>query len=620
MTADASARAQAETSPSTGGAGDFTGAKTKGKRSKLSQRKPNSAATSGDATLKGSSRGGLTINTHPSGLSQPTPVNNGGGMVGGYDTMGMHGMGGLGSDPALLQQGSPTLLSALKGSSLRGTYGQDYSQAFKEDDMSALLDFKNPSSRLSLNTLAVDNSDLGGEDELTEALWSSFPGGVDSLLQSRSTPYDRSYDMGGPSGQAGPSGNGVGDGGDMSGMYFFANNGQGGGGASYNSSSYIDAYGGGGGGRNNVHGQMHMMRGGNSGVGQGHGGMHHMQMPPMHPNGVMGFSNPQQNQLPNQMQYYDQSGQDAYVQMPYQQQMQGQSQMQGGMMVQPNYQFAQPQMVHVPSNGALQPQQGGDGNGKTPAKGKRASKSQKGGEKAKKKAKKGSEQQKQKADLMQQNMMHNQMVPNAQYGAPQQMQPMGNNQPGMYPLNSAQMNGGGMMILPPGSRMYSGTSSMSTNTNGNGTALGGGGNGLAPQYFMNQMNNGAPPGLLSAEEGGLDQLEGIVSKLDKSTMNNIKESLYRMARTARTRGGRGGDAASHGQHPPVDKAQSLVDRCVANLLYHRYTDSPMVQGNDSRKENNANGNGMGMQEAGMGSRKMSGGSMNVVIQGRHGSA
>ena len=80
---------------------------------------------------------------------------------------------------------------------------------------------------------------------------------------------------------------------------------------------------------------------------------------------------------------------------------------------------------------------------------------------------------------------------------------------------------------------------MSTNTNGNGTALGGGGNGLAPQYFMNQMNNGAPPGLLSAEEGGLDQLEGIVSKLDKSTMNNIKESLYRMARTARTRGGRG---------------------------------------------------------------------------------
>ena len=87
-------------------------------------------------------------------------------------------MGGLGSDPALLQQGSPTLLSALKGSSLRGTYGQDYSQAFKEDDMSALLDFKNPSSRLSLNTLAVDNSDLGGEDELTEALWSSFPGGV----------------------------------------------------------------------------------------------------------------------------------------------------------------------------------------------------------------------------------------------------------------------------------------------------------------------------------------------------------------------------------------------------------------------------------------------------------
>jgi len=63
----------------------------------------------------------------------------------------------------------------------------------------------------------------------------------------------------------------------------------------------------------------------------------------------------------------------------------------------------------------------------------------------------------------------------------------------------------------------------------------------------------------------------------------MKDSLHRLARSARTRGvagagaGRSGDSSgAHGQGvgEGADKAQSLVDRCVANLLYHRYTDSP----------------------------------------------
>jgi len=89
---------------------------------------------------------------------------------------------------------------------------------------------------------------------------------------------------------------------------------------------------------------------------------------------------------------------------------------------------------------------------------------------------------------------------------------------------------------------------------------------------------------LSAEEVGLSELEGIVAKLDLTTMRNIKESMHRLARSARVRGPRGvndggGGSAQQQQGgpghapPPADKSQSLVDRCVANLLYHRYTDN-----------------------------------------------
>ena len=49
-----------------------------------------------------------------------------------------------------MQHGSPTLLSALKSSSLRASaYGQDFTTSFKEDDMSLLGEFKNAASRFS---------------------------------------------------------------------------------------------------------------------------------------------------------------------------------------------------------------------------------------------------------------------------------------------------------------------------------------------------------------------------------------------------------------------------------------------------------------------------------------
>jgi len=78
----------------------------------------------------------------------------------------------------------------------------------------------------------------------------------------------------------------------------------------------------------------------------------------------------------------------------------------------------------------------------------------------------------------------------------------------------------------------------------------------------------------SAEEAGLAELEAIIAKLDPPTMNNIKESLYRLAQSARIRGGSSG---TKGPTAPVsDKTQSLVDRSVANLLYHRYTEAPTI--------------------------------------------
>ena len=72
------------------------------------------------------------------------------------------------------------------------------------------------------------------------------------------------------------------------------------------------------------------------------------------------------------------------------------------------------------------------------------------------------------------------------------------------------------------------------------------------------------------------------------------------------------------QPPVVDKAQNMVDRCVANLLYHRYADTPS-QGNGDMY-----GDG-GQQQTGsdsgtvVGPGKLGTSGMNV-IRGRHGSA
>ena len=89
-------------------------------------------------------------------------------------------MGDMGNesdvDGGLMQQGSPTLLSALKSSSLRASaYGQDFTTSFKEDDMSLLGEFKNAASRFSqLNPLGNSIDGLTTEGDMgSEALWSS---------------------------------------------------------------------------------------------------------------------------------------------------------------------------------------------------------------------------------------------------------------------------------------------------------------------------------------------------------------------------------------------------------------------------------------------------------------
>lgn len=159
--------------------------------------------------------------------------------------------------------------------------------------------------------------------------------------------------------------------------------------------------------------------------------------------------------------------------------------------------------------------------------------------------------------------------------------------------------------------MYSGSSSVSTAISGRDAGVhrnqhGAAGNQPAPKNnnngmmmfppygYANQPGPGAPAGVHDLahnplgepprnETGGLDELRAIIGKLDAATSHNIKESLFRLASSARIRGARGagpgvggGVANQHQtqQQRPGDKAQSMVDRCMANLLYHRYPDSP----------------------------------------------
>jgi hypothetical protein len=186
--------------------------------------------------------------------------------------------------------------------------------------------------------------------------------------------------------------------------------------------------------------------------------------------------------------------------------------------------------------------------------------------------------------------------------------------------------------------MYSGSSSVSTTISGNSAGMGRGNAGMMmPPYYMNQSGVGpndgqihvrgrSPTNDMSAAEAGLVELEAIIGKLDKATSHNIKESLYRLARSSQARrgargGGEGGSQHASGQaQQPSDKKQSMVDRCVANLLYHRYPDAPAEApdafqegGVQSQQMDGAGDGGNGRAVAGVPS------GMNV-IRGRHGSA
>ena len=95
--------------------------------------------------------------------------------------------------------------------------------------------------------------------------------------------------------------------------------------------------------------------------------------------------------------------------------------------------------------------------------------------------------------------------------------------------------------------MYSGSSSVSTTISGNSAGVGRGNAGMMmPPYYMNQSGVGpndgqihvrgrSPTNDMSAAEAGLVELEAIIGKLDKATSHNIKESLYRLARSAGAR-------------------------------------------------------------------------------------
>ena len=111
---------------------------------------------------------------------------------------------------------------------------------------------------------------------------------------------------------------------------------------------------------------------------------------------------------------------------------------------------------------------------------------------------------------------------------------------------------------------------------------------MMPPYYVNQMavggegqggqmhmGQGVHQGM-STEDAGVLELEAIIGKLDKTTMRNIKDSLYRLAGSARARG-MGNADGGQGATPAASKAQSLVDRCVANLLYHRYAETALLR-------------------------------------------
>ena len=166
---------QMDRDPGSGARGSAA-AKTTGKRSKLSQRRRDDDAGAGGLPSPRFGGDGAHENVDDPTGNPVAPIP--GSLFNTGDPLGLE----VGD---AIQQGSPTLLSALKGSSLRAAYGADFSGAFKEDNMSLLGDFKNAAARFSMHPPGGLDG-LSAEGDLqSDALWSSFPSDVDALFPSR---------------------------------------------------------------------------------------------------------------------------------------------------------------------------------------------------------------------------------------------------------------------------------------------------------------------------------------------------------------------------------------------------------------------------------------------------
>ena len=691
---------QMDRDPGSGARGSAA-AKTKGKRSKLSQRRRDDDAGAGGLPSPrfggdGAHANGDDANINP-GSAHPGSFFTAGDPLG-------HEFGDA------MQQGSPTLLSALKGSSLRAAYGADFSGAFKEDNMSLLGDFKNAAARFSMHPPGGLDG-LSAEGDLqSDALWSSFPSDVDALFPSRVDMQlaAEMYGAGGRGGAAGGSGVGGGVGG---GGGSHANNRAG----SPESAADVfrqgnqpgnappqfifDGYGGaptgtgagGGGAGNGAHPSMSLDSSydtyagaqfkQSARAGGDHAGMRgmraHASMTPGQPGG-----NPHADQGGEPARYFVGGGALGGSQQTQQAHMnyvqigaygggpgpgnggndmsnsgRGGAQM-GGMMMQQQQQqqgqqgnayqnsgngggaYSQP-MMRVPSSGSLgmmppgtpgygyggeqgQARRGFEASGKGS---KRAAGKNAGGKGSG--AKRGKEGK--GAEMMDGGPGG---AGTWNYGAPPPQMQHRVQQGGMVYHQRNPSSHRMMTQQQHMGSMYSGSSSVSTTISGNSAGVGRGNAGMMmPPYYMNQSGVGpndgqihvrgrSPTNDMSAAEAGLVELEAIIGKLDKATSHNIKESLYRLARSAGARRGARGGGEGGGQHAqqPSDKAQSGVDRCVANLLYHRYPDAPaetpdaFQEGGQSQQMDGAGDGGNG--------RVVSGGvpaGMNA-IRGRHGSA
>ena len=700
--------------------------KTKGKRSKLSQRRRDdetgvlpSLRVGGDGT-HGTNGDDPNNDTNHHRVGSVVP--GGGSFFATGDPLGLDVGDGM-------QQGSPTLLSALKGSSLRAAYGADFAGAFKEDNMSLLGDFKNAAARFSVHPLGGGDG-LSAEGDLqSDALWSSFPSDVDALFPSR-------VDMQLAADMYGPSGRGGGGGGALSGghatnragspesaadMFRQGNPGN------APSQFIFDGYGGapananGGGGGNGPHPSMSLdssydtylsaqfkqnanARGGNERDRAGVRGMRvHASMAPGQPGAN---PNPHADPRGEPARYYvgggalggSQQTQQAhmnYVQMGAyggvpgsgndgtndianpnaggsRHQMGGAN---GGAMMPPGAgrgnaygnggggNYSQQPMMRVPSSGSLgmmppgnPPAYGYGGEQGGPARGGgfEALEAQGKGERKQQRAAGGKNARGKSAGAKRGADGGGAETMDGGAGAAGTWSYGGQGHPSMQ----HRMQQGGMVyhqrntgvshrMMPQpqhASGAYSGSSSVSTTMSGNsaglvrgvGNAHGPAGMMMMPPYYMNQSGIGPNDGSIhmygrgvkhdmSAAEAGLVELEAIIGKLDKATSHNIKESLYRLARSAGARrgargGGEGGSQHASGQaQQPSDKKHSMVDRCVANLLYHRYPDAPaeppdgFQEGGQSQQMDGAGDGGNGRGVAGVPS------GMNV-IRGRHGSA